>query len=176
MSFLDLQGHDDPGAMVARLAVLGPHNEASGRSSSAGPGALAAAPTAAGRAVGAIGDGLGGPRPVGFEAHPGADDCAVSPAMAHNSTAFVKALGPAAGVEACAAACWAWVNASDPAAACQSFTFYNASAPPPLRGRCFAHVTAVWIPRVSVYATSGRMRTPCRDALSCSLNGERRQP
>jgi hypothetical protein len=108
-----------------------------------------------------------------FEAHPGVDDASVSARLAANDTEFVKALGPTVDPVACAAACVDWKNASDPAARCESFTWYNSStAAEALRGRCYAHVTTMWVPHVSAVAFSGRIKYPCTSELDCSLNGQ----
>eukprot|EP01052_Picozoa_sp_SAG31_P058477 SAG31_NODE_17891_length_654_cov_1.282883_1_plen_134_part_01 len=36
---------------------------------------------------------------------------------------------------------------------------------------CYAHLSPAWFPYPAQYATSGRMRWPCRGASDCSLNG-----
>ena len=73
----------------------------------------------------------------------------------------------------CATLCAAWVNISDPAARCETFTLYGSGAPATLSGMCYAHVSPAWFPYPVQYsyATSGRMRWPCRGASDCSLNG-----
>ena len=88
-----------------------------------------------------------------YEVHAGVDDSAATGAQ---DSEFVKQLGPAASIGACASLCSAWSNSSNPAEQCESFTLYNGSAPPPIRGKCFGHVTRVWVPHVSDCATSVR--------------------
>eukprot|EP00035_Acanthoeca_spectabilis_P030851 m.11256 g.11256 ORF g.11256 m.11256 type:complete len:288 (+) comp4414_c0_seq1:64-927(+) len=112
--------------------------------------------------------GDGSPPPS--ELHPSVDAAAISPNTALG-TQWVKALGEAGDVGACSALCSGWRNATDPAAACLSFTLYNSSAPPALQGRCYGRVTPLWIPHRSTSATSGRLLIPCRSNLDCSLNG-----
>lgn len=112
--------------------------------------------------------GDGSPPP--YELHPSVDAAAISPNTALG-TQWVKALGEAGDVGACSALCSGWRNATDPAAACLSFTLYNSSAPPALQGRCYGRVTPLWIPHRSTSATSGRLLIPCRSNLDCSLNG-----
>jgi hypothetical protein len=147
----------------------------SGGAAAASSAAAAAAPPArTGNGNASSRSLVAAPAPA-YELYAGVDDAAVNPHLAANDTAFVKSLGSTADAAACAAACGAsaWTNRSGSGSAiCQSFTFYNtSSAPAQLRGRCYGHVTTVWIPHVSASATSGRMLRPCASSTDCSLNG-----
>ena len=84
---------------------------------------------------------------------------------------YLKFLGVAPTMEACADSAVAWKNSSDASQRCLSTCWWHTPQNQSVLNQCYCRVTPTWMPLPSPEADSAVLEWPCASAGDCSYNG-----